>query len=566
MSFPMCSRSLSTWLLAAAGVFVSGAAASAQVQAQKLMASDGYAQQRFGSAVATDGDWIAVGVRDDDQIALQAGAAYMYQRIGGSFVEAQKLVASDASSSDQFGWCVAIDANTLVVGARGADSVFALTGAVYVFERIGTTWQETAKLLAATPHYNMGFGWDVAIHGDRIAVGARDENNRGAAYVFERAAGAWTQVARLTASDGQLWDFFGECVAISGDRVLVGSSTDAPGGVDQGAAYLYEFNGVSWIQAQKLYASDGLTQNFFSSDVALSGGRALIGASKHSHGLSVSGSAYSFERFGAAWSETQELRAHAPRVGANYGVQIAMSGDLAVVGAYAESHTVNHGGAGYVLRCNGSVWEEIGRLIHNDVQANDVLGTSVALSGTRCVVGVPDRDELCPTAPLCGSGAVYVFDLAPDARQFGWCMSSAPCANTFDVGGCLNSTGLGSRLNAAGSSSVALDELRFEVRDMQPGRSAILFMGAGVGQSVLGDGLRVVTAASSGYYRYSVRTAGPDGSFQLANVISHSQSFAPPGRIQPGSVWNFQCWHRDPAGPCNRGTNLTNAVEVTFAP
>jgi hypothetical protein len=91
-------------------------------------------------------------------------------------------------------------------------------------------------------------------------------------------------------------------------------------------------------------------------------------------------------------------------------------------------------------------------------------------------------------------------------------------------------------------------------------------MGGGVGQTVLGDGLRVVAGASTGLFRYGVVQSNAEGVAQRANVITHSQNFLPAGRIQPGSVWNFQVWYRDPAGPCSSGTNLTNALEVVFRP
>jgi len=83
---------------------------------------------------------------------------------------------------------------------------------------------------------------------------------------------------------------------------------------------------------------------------------------------------------------------------------------------------------------------------------------------------------------------------------------------------------------------------------------------------VLGDGLRVVASSGTGFYRYGLMQSDAQGVALRTNVISRSQLFPPTGQIQPGSVWNFQAWYRDSAGPCGSGTNLTNALEVVFRP
>ncbi len=547
------------------------AAARAQVQSAKFMASDGYPGQTFGRAIAADGDWTLVGVLLDSQIGPASGAAYTYRRRRSEWFETQKLLASDVQAGDNFGCSVAIDGSTLVVGSQTEDpqGVFA-AGSAYVFELRGGAWRQTAKLNSAPLVSDAFFGYSVAIDGDRILVGARTEHavalNSGAAYVFERNGFGWVQTARLVANDGANWDFFGQSVALHGDTALVGSSADGPAGDDQGAAYVFEFNGVAWTQMAKLRASDGGASNAFSSSVALGAGVALVGAATHSHGFTASGSAYVFERQGGAWTQTQELRAHAPGSSLGFGTSVAMSNDLALIGASKDPLQAQSRGAAYVFRRTPSGWFEIGRMQANDAADSDFFGGRVALSDSTAVIGVALRDDLCPQDPACNSGAVYVFDLAADARQFGWCAIGAPCGNSATNAGCSNSTAVGATLTAAGSSSVVQNELRFEVRHMQPGRSALLFMGAGAGQTVLGDGLRMVAPAGGGLYRFGARLSGADGAFEQRNVVAQAQAFAPPGQLQPGSTWNFQCWYRDPAGPCSAGTNLTNAVEVLFRP
>jgi hypothetical protein len=547
------------------------AGARGQVQSAKFMASDGHPGQTFGRAIAADGEWALVGVLSDSQVGLASGAAYTYRRRGSDWLETRKLLASDVQAGDNFGCSVAIDGSTLVVGSQSEDpqGVFA-AGSAYVFELRGGVWRQTAKLNSAPLASDAFFGYSVAIDGDRIVVGARTEHavalNSGAAYVFERSGFGWVQAARLVANDGANWDFFGQSVALHGDTALIGSSADGPGGNDQGAAYVFEFNGVAWTQVAKLRADDGAASNAFSNSLALGDGVALVGAATHSHGLTACGSAYVFERQGSVWTQTQELRAHAPGLSLGFGTSVALSNDLILIGASKDPLQAQSRGAAYVFRRSPSGWLEIGRMQANDAADSDFFGGRVALSDSTAVIGVAQRDDLCPQDPACNSGAVYVFDLAADARQFGWCANSAPCGNSATNAGCSNSTTVGATLAAAGSSSVVQNELRFEVRHMQPGRSALLFMGRGTAQTALGDGLRVVAPAGGGLYRFGAQLSGADGAFEQRDVVAHSQAFAPPGQLQPGATWNFQCWYRDPAGPCSAGTNLTNAVEVLFRP
>lgn len=548
------------------------AGARAQVQSAKLLASDGYPGQSFGRAIDADGDWTLVGVLLDSQVGPASGAAYTYRRRGSEWFETQKLLASDSQAGDNFGCSVAIDGSTLVVGSQSEDpqGVFA-AGSAYVFELRGGVWRESAKLNSAPLASNAFFGYSVAIDGDRILVGARTEHavalNSGAAYLFERSGLDWVQTARFVANDGANWDFFGQSVALHGDTALIGSSADGPsGGSDHGAAYVFELNGVAWTQVAKLRASDGGASSAFSNHLALGDGVALISAYAHSHGIPGSGSVYAFERQGGVWTQTQELRAHSPGPSQYFGASVALSGELALIGASNEPSAAQSHGAAYVFRRAPSGWIEIGRVQANDAAYADHFGGRVALSDSTAVIGVSQRDDLCPQDPACNSGAVYVFDLAADARQFGWCANGAPCGNSATNAGCTNSTTVGATLAAAGSSSIVQNELRFEVRHMQPVRSALLFMGAGTGQTVLGDGLRMVAPAGGGLYRFGAQLSGPDGAFEQRAIVARAQSFAPPGQLQPGATWNFQCWYRDPAGPCSSGTNLTNAVEVLFRP
>ena len=165
----------------------------------------------------------------------------------GVWVETQKLLASDGSTKDLYGNSCAIDGNTLVVGSyQAAGPGGNKQGVAYVYELQGLVWVETQKIQPTPATSPAEFGRSVSIHGDRILVGARADSGPGAAYVFERQSSIWVQAARLTSSDGQSGDQFGESVSVHGDKAVVGARL--ANGL-KGNAYLFVKQGTSWVEA-----------------------------------------------------------------------------------------------------------------------------------------------------------------------------------------------------------------------------------------------------------------------------------------------------------------------------
>jgi hypothetical protein len=220
---------------------------AAWTEQQKLTASDGAASDSFGSSVAISGETIVVGAEGDDVgTNVLQGSAYVFLRTGTAWSEQQKLIASDGSARDRFGFSVAISGETVVVGTFHPDVMInILRGSAYVFVRTGAVWSEQQKLLASDGAGGDDFGHSVAISGETLVVGAEGDDigangDQGSAYVFARTGAVWTEKQKLTASDGATGDQFGQSVAVSGETIVVGSSLDnAGGGVDQGSAYIF---------------------------------------------------------------------------------------------------------------------------------------------------------------------------------------------------------------------------------------------------------------------------------------------------------------------------------------
>lgn len=228
------------------------------METAKLVAGDGEAQEQFGSAVDIDGDTLVVGTTYFSLLGnhTEPDAAYVFVRDGGAWTFQAKLTASDGTPGDRFGHAVAIDGDAILVGAHLADiGANEDQGAAYVFTLSGDAWTEQAQLTAGNGAAGDEFGWSVSLSGDTAFVGVNfrpvgGQPRQGAAYIFTRNGNAWSEEERLSASDGAEGDFFGESVALDAGTALIGAPlTDVGGNVNQGAAYLFG----EWDGGHSLY-------------------------------------------------------------------------------------------------------------------------------------------------------------------------------------------------------------------------------------------------------------------------------------------------------------------------
>lgn len=327
-------------------------------QQAKLTAIDGAAKDNFGGKVALYGDTAVIGAIFHDQKGTDAGAAYVFTRTGDSWTEQAKLTASDTAAGDAFGQSIALQGDTLVIGAphdgdHGSDS-----GSVYVFTRSGNVWHQQAKLVAKDGAKGDLFGINVALSGDTILIGAdlNDEKalNAGAAYVFTRSGNIWSQQAKLTALDGEETDIFGVRVSLFGDTALISARRDDDEvmGIDAGSAYIFTRNGTEWSQQAKLTAADGAANDRFGRGVALGDNIAVISAMFQNDNGEKSGSAYIFKRSGNQWHQQGKLLASDGAMGDVFGWAVALSGNATIIGANRDDDKGNESGSAYILNIN----------------------------------------------------------------------------------------------------------------------------------------------------------------------------------------------------------------------
>ncbi len=336
-----------TTALNAGAVFVYRASGGVWIQEAKLLASDGMADDQFGYSVAIYHDTIVVGANQANASLPNSGAAYVfsYDRFNLTWVQQQKLTANDGGSDDQFGNAVGIDGEVLVVGSHFNDRpIPSSAGAVYVFRRSGTVWTQVQKLVStAGPFGVFGnyFGESIAFRGGKIVIGATGDNTpetaAGSVYVFVESNGLYVLQQKITIPDGSNGDNFGCSVAIEGNTLIGGAREDSTivGQHAFGAAYVYEFNGTSWVSQGKLVASDGALTDRFGWSVAVTGNVIAVGARGADTALGVdSGAAYMFTRFGTTWTQVQKLALTDSSPSARFGSSIALTSDAnLIVGA-----------------------------------------------------------------------------------------------------------------------------------------------------------------------------------------------------------------------------------------
>ena len=415
------------------------------------------------------------------------------QAIG--YAKASNIVAKSTGTGDQFGQAVAVsgDGNTLAVGAPNeasaltgvragsvdettAGNAATMSGAVYVFARIGGVWAQQAYVKASNTAAFAFFGGAVALSGDgnTLAVGASGAE---AAYVFIRTSGAWSQQGLVTASNAEVGDMFGAALALSGDGntlavgafneasevagVIPGAPTESAtpnavsGGNGAGAVYVYARSGAAWSQQAYVKASNpeasnldlGTSGDLFGSAIALNsnGNTLAVGAPFESsaitgvrsgpvseatagNGSSMSGAAYVYLRSGTTWSQQAYVKASNTGDFDTFGNAVALSGDgnTLAVGAPAEAssgtgidstpdESASGAGAAYVYARNGSTWSQQAFVKSSNTGPNDNFGTAVALSsdGNTLAVGAPMEDG-SGFGAVGTTGNVY-DDLAADA-------------------------------------------------------------------------------------------------------------------------------------------------------
>jgi len=401
----------------------------AWVQQQTLTAGDGSAGDFFGKALAVSGDTLIVGAHGDDDHGTDSGSAYVFVRTSGAWTLQQKLTASDGAAGDNFGYAVALSGDTAVVGAYLADAGGVDAGAAYVFGRSGGTWSLQAKLVASDAVASDHLGAAVAISGRTLLVGAplkksANGNEAGAAYTFAQSGSIWAQQAKLVPSTG-VGDHNGTGVAISGTTLALGTARAAGYAVS-----FFAFNGTSWVSSGNVTSSN-LNLAYYGSALAMSGTYTVVG--NYAHPLTPSGISGSVIVISNAQHNQQStLRANDASANDLFGRAVAISdANTILVGSPQDDDQGSDSGSAYTFALNGSSWSQQQKLLAGDGKANDGFGSAVAISANAALLGAWQGGN--PS----GTGLVYAEYLAQTGAACsqssecasGFCVESVCCAS-----------------------------------------------------------------------------------------------------------------------------------------
>lgn len=360
----------------------------------KVTATDSGMGNSFGGIVSMDGNRLLIGAPQDDDNGDVSGSAYVYRLEGSVWVKEAKLLPHDGMPFHYFGTALSLDGDVAMVGARADNEKATAAGAVYVFRATESGWKEEAKLTASDATHHALFGYDVALEGNRAVIGTTDyagwEVN--AAYVFQFDGSRWSEVAKLTPSDGEYGDHFGTAVAMSDNVIAIGAygKDNTSNNAGPGAAYVYRFDGSHWFEQAKLTLPDAKAEDSFGTRVAVDGDVLAVAA----YGRNA---VYMYRWNGSTWEPEMTLTASLEE-DQYFAFDIALGGDLLTV-------SVNKGvspGAVILYQWTGEIWRELARITASDGYDNQYFGNDISLSLDRLLVGAPGDNS--------SRGAVYVYD------------------------------------------------------------------------------------------------------------------------------------------------------------
>lgn len=374
------------------------------MQLAKLLPANPVVNGRFGWAVDVDGNTAAITTYPEDDIypTGTSGTLYIFERVApGNWALRGQFTSDGVDEFDWYGYSVAVSGSTVAVGASRDDEFGANTGAVYLYEKVGNSWQEVDKMTADDVAPNDDFGIALAMEGNTLIVGAQFHAGGGAAYAFEKNGGNWQQVAQFLPEQPDFMDFFGSEVALDQNTLAVGMGREGecPGDPDcaAGAVYVYEkdVNGDWNTMGVKLRPPMLPEFELFGSSVALNGPVLFIGASDND---------YIFEKSGGGnWQEVTTLSGHSLE---GFGSSAAFVGNTIIVGAPLNDDAGSNTGAIFLVAKQNGEWQEAGQFTPDGAANDDQFGRAVAAGNDFFIASMIGDD-----GQLMDAGSVIVLEL-----------------------------------------------------------------------------------------------------------------------------------------------------------
>lgn len=404
---------------------------------------------------------IEIDVTSEDGSTSNTYTLNLFRQSMQTHTQTAFLKGSSVTENDRFG-VVAIDGNTLAVGARFEDSSSSgingdenneanggNSGAVYVFELENGEWQQQAFIKASNTGVEDIFGASIDLDGDTLVVGASledgendDITDSGAVYVFQRTDGIWSQQALIKAPEPQVTGRLGEAVAISGDTLVASARGHTESGTVSGPVYVYQRENGVWSLDGTLLGSNSELGDLFGIDLDINGSMIAVGANGESSSSRIingdktnndrerSGAVYIFERNNETWNETAYIKSQNSDEFDNFGISLALSGEMLAIAALEDSNatgingdqnnnSAEEAGAVYVYSLESGQWQHQAYIKASNTAEGDWFGTALDISEDQLIVGAwkettrvagvnANQDRQFSQSEV---GAAYLFDL-----------------------------------------------------------------------------------------------------------------------------------------------------------
>ena len=466
---------------------------------QTLVASDGQEGDLFGCSIAAEGDVAIIGTCKIWYSYQSPGAAYVFERSGSTWTQTQKILPSDSHMGDGFGLNVALSQDTAAITAVDlmADGVW-----LYVFRRGPVGFSQVAKVGPGMAKWD-GFGWDVDIDGDTIAVGAPWHDSTGAVFVYENSGANWNET-KLVPAGATIGDTFGASVAVEGDTLLVGTPREeaaiSPG---EGKVHVFTRGAVGWNSTATFKPSDGAQRDCFGRSVTLIDGAALVGASFDCSGTTpgpTAGAAYWFLERSAGWEQGPKVQASDATPGDNFGIAVAAEANRTIVGAGFS-----------IFWENGDEGAQAAYVFNAQRQEGDPCGLD-----TQCITGTC-ANAVCSVLPDGGTGGTGGTGTGGTGGTGGSAGSST--GGSGGSGGDAGTSGQGGTAGAAGSTETGGSSGTAGAGGSSQGGSAGSSAGPDAGKPGTTNDPEV-----SGFYACSTRThprnSGPGAAALVAGLFA----------------------------------------------
>jgi len=377
-------------------------------ETQKLITTDGLAQDRFGAGINIDGNTSVIDMQSGS--CNCPSSVYIFRETGGVWSQSQKISAPGGSNVNDFGVARDLQDGALILGSPRQNQMGTASGAVYIYEEIGGTFTHQQTLVSSDLAANDRFGQVLTRVGEILIVSATNEAaggaGAGAAYVFELIGGSWVETQKLTASDAGVGDGYGATLAFDGNNILIGAGGDDDAGADAGAIYVYTLTAGTWTETQKFTASDIMAGERFGGNfgpIIIQDSTAVVGNGLNNADI---GAVYVFTLDAGVWTQTQKLIASDGETGDLFGITMDIQGRTTVIGAPDDDDAGLDAGAVYVFELIGGSWVETQKIIGSGVGAGDQFSVgSPTISNDIVMIGAINDDDKNTNA-----GAVYVFN------------------------------------------------------------------------------------------------------------------------------------------------------------